>query len=124
MIPPRLLQRDKFLSCAAKLDANEPTFEDGKVHTIPEIKQALDAYGEAGFFAAAFDEEDGGLQMPFMVSSALSGLFTCANVGIASYAFLTQANAGMLAAHGSEAQKAQFLPPMLEGRWFGTMCPV
>ena len=29
---------DQFLSCAAKLDANEPIFVDGKVETIPELK--------------------------------------------------------------------------------------
>ena len=116
------IAEDKFLSCAAALDAHEPTFDGEKVEIMPEVKQALDAYAEAGFFAAAFDQTLGGLQMPFMVSSALGGLFTCANVGIASYFFLTQAAANMLAACGSPAQKALYLPPMLAGRWYGTMC--
>lgn len=116
------IAEDKFLPCAAKLDANEPTFDGKDVHIIPEVKAALDAYGEAGFFSASFDEAVGGMQMPFMVSSALGGIFTCANVGIASYAFLTQANAAMLAALGTAWQKDMFLGPMLAGRWFGTMC--
>ncbi len=116
------IAEDKFLPCAAKLDANEPQFDGTQVQIIPEVKEALDAYREAGFFSAPFDEDIGGMQMPFMVSSALNGIFNCANIGISSYSFLTQANAGMMAAYGSEAQKALYLPPMLEGRWYGTMC--
>jgi len=116
------IAQDKFLSCAAKLDANEPTFDGEKLYIIPEVKVALQAYGVAGFFSASFNEDIGGMQMPFMVSSALNGIFTCANVGISSYFFLTQANAALLAAYGSEAQKATYLPPMLAGRWYGTMC--
>ncbi len=116
------IAEDKFLPCAAKLDANEPTFDGEQVHIIPEVKEALDAYREAGFFSAPFDEKLGGMQMPFMVSSALGGIFTCANIGIAGYPFLTQANANMLEAYGNEEQKNLYLPPMLEGRWYGTMC--
>ncbi|NOZ67236.1 MAG: acyl-CoA dehydrogenase [Alphaproteobacteria bacterium] len=116
------IAEDKYLPCAAELDANEPTFDGKDVHIMPEVKAALEAYAEAGFFSASFDEAVGGMQMPFMVSSALGGIFTCANMGIASYAFLTQANAGMLAALGTASQKDMFLGPMLAGRWFGTMC--
>ncbi|PCI51761.1 MAG: acyl-CoA dehydrogenase [Alphaproteobacteria bacterium] len=116
------IAEDKFLPCAAKLDANEPTFDGTQVHIIPEVAEALAAYREAGFFSASFDEAVGGMQMPFMVSSAISGIFNCANIGIADYSFLTQANASMLNAYGNEIQKALFLPPMLAGRWFGTMC--
>ena len=116
------IAEDKFHPCAAKLDAHEPTFDGKGVDVIPEVKEALDAYGEAGFFSAGFDGDVGGMQMPFMVSSALSGIFSCANLAIANYSFLTQANASMLAALGSDEQKAIFLAPMLEGRWFGTMC--
>ncbi|MCF6197199.1 MAG: acyl-CoA dehydrogenase [Emcibacter sp.] len=116
------IAEDKYLPCAAELDANEPTFDGKDVHIMPEVKVALEAYAEAGFFSASFDEAVGGMQMPFMVSSALGGIFTCANMGIASYAFLTQANAAMLAAYGTASQKDMFLGPMLAGRWFGTMC--
>lgn len=54
------IAEEKYLSCASKLDANEPTFKEGKVSLIPEVKEALDAYRESGFFAASFDEELGG----------------------------------------------------------------
>lgn len=116
------IAEEKFYPCAQKLDANEPTFVDGHVEMIPEVKEALDAYAEAGLVAIGFDQEVGGMQLPAMVRNAMSSMFTCANTSVANYVFLTAANASMLNVCGSEALKARFLPPMLEGRWFGTMC--
>ncbi len=113
---------EKYLPCAAKLDANEPKFENGTVSMIPEVREALDAFTEAGLFSASFDEEDGGMQMPWVVNTMVGGMFSAANVGVSSYSFLTVANANMLKAFGTEEQKTTYLPPMVEGRWYGTMC--
>ncbi|TJY63117.1 acyl-CoA dehydrogenase [Sinimarinibacterium sp. CAU 1509] len=113
---------EQFLPHAAKLDANEPTFDGERVHLIPEVKQALDAYIDAGFLSAAFDTEVGGMQLPYTVSSAALGIFNAANVGTAGYPFLTAAAANLLRAHGSDAQQARYMRPMLQGRFFGTMC--
>ena len=52
----------------------------------------------------------------------MNGMFSCANTALSSYAFLTRAAAALLAVSGSPEQKGLFLPPMLAGRWFGTMC--
>jgi len=43
-------------------------------------------------------------------------------VGTAAYPFLTIANANLLLAHGSAEQVEQYVTPMVEGRFFGTMC--
>lgn len=111
-----------FQPIAAKLDAHEPKAVDGKVEIIPGVKEALEAFAEAGFFATVFDEADGGLQLPMSVHLLAAGIFQVANQPIANYAFLTIGNANMLRAFGSEEQIARYMPPMLEGRWFGTMC--
>lgn len=111
-----------FRSIAAALDANEPEFIDGRVKIMDEVRHALRAYADAGFFAAGFDEEDGGLQLPVVVNLLANGIFTCANLPVSNYASLTAANARLLRAFGSPEQKRLFLPPLLEGRWFGTMC--
>lgn len=116
------IAEEKFLPCAAKLDANEPSFDGKTVSIIPEVSDALHSYREAGFFGASFDLDDGGLQMPLTVSTAVGGIFTCANCGISSYPFLTIGAANLLRAFGNEEQKQRFLAPMIEGRWFGTMC--
>ncbi|MDG0970079.1 MAG: acyl-CoA dehydrogenase [Porticoccaceae bacterium] len=113
---------DKFLSCASKLDANEPTFVDGKVETIPELKDAIEAYQEAGLCASAYDADIGGLQLPWMMDQALNGMFVCANNPAHIYLFLTQGVANMLNACGSKALKDKYLPNLVNGSWFGTMC--
>ena len=116
------ISEEEFLPCAAELDNNEPKFVDGRV-VIPAVAhKALDVCAEAGLFSAAFDLDIGGLQLPTMVSVAANGIMACGNVALANYQFLTLANANMLNAFGTPEQKAVFLPPMLAGRWYGTMC--
>ncbi len=113
---------EKFHNHAAKLDENEPQFDGKKVHIIPEVRQALDAYREVGFIAATFDANLGGLQLPKTVAQSCNALFAAANVGTSGYVLLTAAAANMLNAYGNERQKKRFLEPMLKGEFFGTMC--
>ena len=117
-----VLAEEQFLPHAAKLDANEPHFDGERVHLIPEVKAALDAYIDGGFLGTAFASEHGGLQLPYTIFQAVSALFTAANIGTAGYLFLTGAAANLLAAHGSPEQRQRYMRPMIEGRWFGTMC--
>ena len=116
------IAEERFLPIAAEVDANEPRFVDGRVEMPQGTARALGAYAEAGFFALAFDESAGGLQAPWVLHTAVSGMFSCANTAVTNYAFLTIAAANLLDAFGAPELKARFLPPMLQGRWFGTMC--
>ena len=116
------IAEEKFLPSAAKLDANEPTFDGVNVHIIPEVKEALDAYKDAGLFAAGFDYDVGGLQLPWVVYQIITGMFTCANGPLIGYAFLTGANANMLNTCGSQELKDIYLDKLINGEWFGTMC--
>lgn len=105
----------------ALADAREPYFENGRIHVIPEVKPALDEYRNAGLIAASHDFEIGGIQLPYVVSTAALAYFLAANAGTATYAFLTSSNANVIAAFGTDEQKRLFLEPLLEGRFFGTM---
>ena len=116
------IAESEFLPIAAEVDANEPRFVDGRVSMPEGIGQALAAYAEAGFFALPFPEVDGGLQAPWVVHTAASGMFSCANTAVVNYAFLTIAATNLLRAFGSAELKNAFLPQMLAGRCFGTMC--
>jgi len=116
------IAEEKFLPIAAEIDANEPTFLNGKVVMPAATGDALCAFAEAGFFALPFSESIGGLQAPWFLHTAVIGMFACANPAATNYAFLTIAAANLLDAFGSDALKGMFLRPMLEGRWFGTMC--
>jgi butyryl-CoA dehydrogenase len=104
-----------------KADENEPRVVDGKVQLIPEVAAALRVFAQAGLTAAALPEELGGLQLPAVVNQAVHVWFQAANIGTSAYPFLTMANANLLVAHGSPEQVATYVPPMAEGRWFGTM---
>ena len=116
------LAEAEFLPHAAKSDANPPTFNDGRVAIIPEVAQALAAYRESGFFGMQAPLDEGGLGLPYTLAAAIAGIFSCANVATNGYAFLTQAAANLIREAGSEDQKRRYLPPLVEGRWFGTMC--
>ncbi|MET0190487.1 MAG: acyl-CoA dehydrogenase family protein, partial [Pseudonocardia sediminis] len=103
-------------------DSAEPTF-DGESVTIPsEVKAALDVFAETGIVGAGMDSSVGGLQMPAVVAQACFAWFHAANVGTAAYPFLTIAAANLLRAHGTPEQIATWVEPMVEGRYFGTMC--
>ena len=104
-------------------DQTEPYVgDDGKVVLLPEIGRALSAYGEAGLMAGTFDEDLGGMQLPNTVSRAAMTFFQAANAPTSSYAFLTAGNANLLTTYGTPEQIDTWVRPMLEGRYFGTMC--
>jgi alkylation response protein AidB-like acyl-CoA dehydrogenase len=112
-----------FATHNKKADAQEPTMRpDGTVDMIDEVKTALDAYATSGLIAGQFDESVGGMQLPTTVARAAMAWFQAANAGTAAYPFLTIANANLIAAYGTEQQIDDYLRPMLEGRYFGTMC--
>ncbi|WP_169568015.1 acyl-CoA dehydrogenase [Sneathiella limimaris] len=113
---------DLFEPHNRKADLNEPTFDGKTVHIIPEVKEALDAYIEAGFIGIQHDYEVGGMQMPTSIAMSCSAIFNSANVGTSGYPFLTIGASNVLRAYGSDEQKKRFMEPMVEGRFFGTMC--
>src|SRR5690606_32361755 len=53
-----------------KNDENEPEFVDGSAVLIPEVKPAVDAFIEAGFQNAGRSYEQGGMQLPNLISRA------------------------------------------------------
>jgi|CXWL01.1.fsa_nt_gi butyryl-CoA dehydrogenase len=111
-----------FLPCAVQLDANEPVLDRDGARVPLEAHRAINAYREAGFFAAQFDESDGGAQIPASIMVQVNSMFAASNISLFNYCFLTSAAANMLAAFGSSTLRETFLPNMLAGRWFGTMC--
>ncbi|WP_223825549.1 acyl-CoA dehydrogenase family protein, partial [Halopseudomonas salina] len=104
-----------------KSDENEPKYVDGAAELIPEVKPAVDAFLEAGFLNATRTFEQGGMQMPNLLSQACFAHFQSANAATSSYAMLTMGAANLIENFGSEEQKERFLQPMIEGRFFGTM---
>ncbi len=116
------IARDHFATHAAKVDQSEPQFDGQAVSIIPEVKTALDAYVGAGLMGATFDEQLGGLQLPMTIGQACQAMLSAANISTTAYPFLTIGASNMLSAFGCNWQKKTFLAPIVEGRFFGTMC--
>ena len=113
---------DLYRNHVVKADIEEPEFVDGTAKVIPEVKAALDAYIEAGFMGAGFDPELGGMGLPFTLVQAIALHFFAANLSTSGFSLLTIGAANLLAEYANEDQTERFLKPMVEGRFFGTMC--
>ncbi|TCD16536.1 acyl-CoA dehydrogenase C-terminal domain-containing protein [Oricola cellulosilytica] len=95
--------------------------EDSSVTTPKGFKEAFEQYKEAGWMGLAFDPEYGGQGLPYTLHSAIGEYFSSANMAFAMYPGLTQGAMAAIHVHGSDEQKQQFLPKMVEGTWTGTM---
>ncbi|MEV4215062.1 acyl-CoA dehydrogenase [Micromonospora sp. NPDC049662] len=113
---------DQFAPHNRAADLAEPTIDGNRVRTIPQIEAALRSFAETGLLTAAMDDSVGGLQLPHAVAAACFAWFQAANVATSAYPLLTLGNANLLLAHGSAEQVDTYVRPMLEGRFFGTMC--
>jgi len=115
------LATDHFATHYRLSDDSEPRFDGERVRLIPEIGEALQRFANADLMTLHQDHEHGGMQVPQVVVAACMSWFTAANIATIAYAFLSQANAALLLEHGTSEQVARYVPPMLEGRYFGTM---
>lgn len=111
-----------FANHNRKGDENEPAFDGKSVTLIPEIRAACDAVIETGLTRAGRDYEQGGMQLPHLLSQACFAWIQAANVSSSVYAFLAQSAATVIDKFGSDDQRQRFFEPMLAGRFFGTMC--
>jgi alkylation response protein AidB-like acyl-CoA dehydrogenase len=116
------LAADKFAPHNRLSDTEEPRVVDGVVRTPAPVRAAIEAFARAGFLSGSADEAVGGSQLPTTVHRAALLWFQAANVGTTGYLGLTMANASLLVEHGSPEQVATWVPPLLEGRFLGTMC--
>lgn len=103
------------------IDDHEPRFEDGRVVLPRETQEAWDAYVEFGFLQSSHDAEHGGLQLPRIADFATKIQLGSASIGLCP-GMLTEANASLLLAHGTAAQREVFAHRELAGQWAGTMC--
>ncbi|WP_201554132.1 acyl-CoA dehydrogenase [Psychrobacter immobilis] len=112
---------DLFLPHNHVADKNEPQFDGKKVSMINDVKVAFDAFRESGFIAGRYSFEDGGMQLPETVMTAVAGYFMAANPSTTAYPFLTTAAINVISHFASDDIKAAFMPRMLTGEFTGTM---
>ena len=95
--------------------------EDGSVTTPNGFRQAYAAYRDGGWIGLAIPEEFGGQGLPYTLHCAVGAFTSAANMALMMYPGLTQGAIAALVVHGSEEQKATWLPNMVSGLWSGTM---
>lgn len=113
----------RYAPANKKGDQHEPYIgDDGTVVLIDEVRDGLRTFLDAGLIAGPFDAELGGMQLPDVVNRAAMAWFQAANAAMSSYAFLTVGNANLLTEYGTPEQIDTWVRPMIEGRFYGTMC--
>jgi len=97
-------------------------FEERQVFTPSGWKQAYEQYAQDGWHGLSAPEEFGGQGLPLSMGVIKSEMIGTANWSWGMYPGLSLGAMNTLFLHGDDQQKSTYLPPMVEGRWSGTMC--
>ena len=95
--------------------------ENGVVRTPKGFKAAFEVMKQGGWTALDCDPDYGGQGLPYLMGSAVGEIFVSANMAFNMYQGLTHGAYSAIRAHGSDAQKAMYLPKMVTCDWTGTM---
>jgi len=95
--------------------------ENGVVRTPAGFDAAFKAMKEGGWTALDADPAYGGQGLPYLIGTAVGEIFVAANMAFNMYQGLTHGAYSAIHTHGTEAQKATYLPRMVSCDWTGTM---
>ncbi|WP_149140986.1 acyl-CoA dehydrogenase C-terminal domain-containing protein [Gemmobacter caeruleus] len=102
-------------------DAQGCVLENGVVRTPEGFKAAFEAMKEGGWTALDCDPDYGGQGLPYLMGTAVGEIFVSANMAFNMYQGLTHGAYSAIHAHGTDDQKATYLPKMVSCDWTGTM---
>ena len=115
------LARDVLAPLNFPGDRQGASVENGVVRTPDGFPDAYRQFIEGGWNGVPFEEEFGGQGLPWLIQTALHEMWQAANVSFGLCPLLTQGAIEALSAHGTDEQKAVYLPKLIEGTWTGTM---
>jgi alkylation response protein AidB-like acyl-CoA dehydrogenase len=98
---------------------------DPKTHAVTApagFKQAYAKFIEGGWPALSADPAFGGQGLPILMNQCLYEMLNSANQAWTMYPGLSHGAYECLHAHGTDEQKAMYLPKLTSGQWTGTMC--
>jgi alkylation response protein AidB-like acyl-CoA dehydrogenase len=96
-------------------------FKDGVVTTTAGFKEAFRAFVDGGWQGLHHPTEFGGQGLPKLIHAACIEMINSANLSFALCPLLTDGAIEALLTAGSDAQRAAYLPKMIDGSWTGTM---
>ncbi len=94
---------------------------DGNVVMPAGFRDAYQVFASGGWNSLPFEAAQGGQGLPWLLAMAVQEMLQGANVSLALVTLLNQGAIELLAAHGSDALKALYLPRMIAGEWACTM---
>jgi alkylation response protein AidB-like acyl-CoA dehydrogenase len=97
-------------------------YQDGEVRFPAGFREAYDAYVAGGWTGITAAQACGGQGLPHLLSVVINEMLCSACVAFTSSPGLTHHACIALEFSASEELKRLFLPPMVAGRWSGTMC--
>lgn len=95
--------------------------ENGLVRTPPGFAQAFQMLAEGGWLGLPASPEHGGMGLPQVLNTAVNEMFSAACLSLQLCPLLSQGQIEALEHHASDEIKALYLPPLIAGRWTGTM---
>ena len=104
-----------------KGDQAGAVYQNGKVTAAPGFADAYKAFAEGGWTSVSADPEFGGQGLPKALELAVFEMMHAANMAFSLCPMLTQGAVEAIHAHGTERQKALYLPNMISGAWTGVM---
>jgi len=102
-------------------DTEGCTLENGVVRTPTGFDAAFKAMKDGGWTAMDCDPEYGGQGLPYVMHTAAQEPFVSANMAFNMYQGLTHGAYTAIHIHGTDEQKAMYLPKMVSCEWTGTM---
>jgi len=97
-------------------------FENGVVTTPKGYKEAYDEFVAGGWQGLSHPVEFGGQGLPASLGLIKSEMMATANWSFTMYPGLSMGAMNTIQMHGSDEQLQDYLVPLTEGRWGGTMC--
>ena len=95
--------------------------ENGVVRTPTGFREAFALLRDGGWTGIDCAPDYGGLGLPFVIHAAAGEFQSAANMAFGMYAGLTHGAYSAIHTHGTDAQKAKWLPSLVACRWTGTM---
>lgn len=115
------LARDVLAPLNQTGDAQGAVLTEDGVKAAPGFAEAFKAFRDGGWMGLAVPEQYGGQGLPKALALAVMETVHSANMAFGLAPMLSCGAIEALMAHGTESQKAKYLPKLVSAEWTGTM---
>jgi len=117
----RKLAREALFPAYRPMDREQPWLDGAQVRVHPAMRELWPKMVELGMLNATCPVEVGGQQLPQLINALAFTYLQAANISAAGFPGLTSGAAHLIETFGDEQLKRDYMAPMYEGKWGGTM---